>query len=77
MNEELKVLQNIEKKIDKIAKRPLWRFFLQGILTGLGTVLGATIVLAIAIAFLRNFITVPLIGQWVSDIINVVDVRNK
>lgn len=75
--EVLKTLKSIDKKLDNLNHPPLWRYFLQGLLTGLGTIIGATVLLAISIAILRNFITVPVVGEWISDIIEVVQNRGN
>ena len=72
-NEILRTLKSIERKIEEIRNPPLWRSLVKGMLTGLGTVLGATLLLAILIALLRPFIDAPVIGQWINDVLQVVD----
>lgn len=73
--ETLTVLKSIDEKLDNLNHPTIWRSFFQGLLTGFGTVIGATILITIAITILQNFITVPLIGEWVSDIIEIVNSR--
>ncbi len=44
--------------------------FIRGVLSGLGSVVGATIVVAFLAYMLRNVSLVPLIGGWLAEIIN-------
>ena len=50
----------------------LWRLFAYrfaiGLFTGLGTVVGATVLVSVAIYWLQNIEWVPLIGDWAADI---------
>ncbi len=46
--------------------------FLSGMAWGLGTVIGATFVLAFLLFILSQLDTVPLIGDYISDILNYV-----
>lgn len=52
-----------------IRQQHAYRAFFNGIVYGLGTVIGATIVVAIALYALRNVQFVPLIGGWFAQII--------
>ncbi len=81
---ELKHQENLEqtvellkdiKKVLKTNKITSLESFRNGVLAGLGTVLGATLVLAILIAILQQLITVPLIGAYVKQIVEIV--QNK
>ena len=42
--------------------------FLGGVLSGLGSVMGATLVVAILVYFLRNVSLIPLIGSWFAQL---------
>ena len=42
--------------------------FVRGILTGLGSVIGATLVVGLIAFLLRNINIVPIVGDWLSDI---------
>lgn len=53
-----------------------WVAFRNGILAGLGTVIGATLVLAIAVGILSRFVDAPLIGGYVKQIVDVVERKN-
>ena len=44
--------------------------FFRGIFFGLGSILGGTLVLAIAIWVLTWFVNFPLIGEWIEKIIS-------
>ena len=46
--------------------------FLSGMAWGLGTVIGATFVLAFLLFILSQLDTAPLIGDYISDILNYV-----
>ena len=48
--------------------RMLWLFFLKGIAFGLGSVLGASIVVSIVISLLGQIEFIPIIGEWAKDI---------
>jgi hypothetical protein len=50
----------------------LWFHLLKGIAFGLGSVLGATVVLSALVYVLAQFEFIPYIGEWVSAIIDVV-----
>ncbi len=49
--------------------RMLWFHFLRGIAFGLGSVLGATIVVSILITLLSQIEFIPIIGEWTQLII--------
>lgn len=46
----------------------LWFQFLKGLAFGLGSVLGATIVVSLLISFLAQIEFVPIIGEWAKEI---------
>lgn len=52
--------------------RLLWFHLLKGIALGLGSVLGATVVLSTLIYLLSQMEFIPIIGEWVGAIIDVV-----
>ncbi len=47
--------------------------FVNGIFNGIGFIIGSTIVIAVVVLFLRPFVTVPVIGDMINDIIEVVE----
>jgi hypothetical protein len=49
--------------------------FINGIFNGVGFVIGSTVVIALVALILRPFITVPVIGDMINDIIEVVESR--
>ncbi|MEP7103090.1 MAG: DUF5665 domain-containing protein [Candidatus Dojkabacteria bacterium] len=71
--ETVKILKSIDKRLKKFNSFNLPVAFVRGLFTGLGFVFGTTVLLAFTILVLRQFITVPVVGGWVSDIINVVE----
>ena len=48
---------------------------INGIFNGVGFVIGSTVVIALVALVLRPFITVPVIGDMINDIIEVVESR--
>lgn len=63
-------LERLNANITKLIRRQnLWRSLFAGILSGLGSVIGATIVVAFIAYLLRNVELVPLIGTWVGSIV--------
>lgn len=55
--------------------RLLWFHLLKGIAFSLGSVLGATVVLSSIVYILSQMEFIPVIGDWVSEIIKVVKSR--
>lgn len=64
--QEIKRLNHVINRLYK--QQSLWHSFLRGILSGLGSVLGATIIVALIAYLLRNINLVPIIGDWLSQI---------
>jgi hypothetical protein len=52
--------------------RLLWFQLLKGVAFGLGSVLGATVVLSALVYLLSQIEFIPFIGEWVSEILEVV-----
>ena len=46
----------------------LWHQFLRGLATGLGTVVGATILVSVFAYFLSQIDFIPIIGEWAAEI---------
>ncbi|HSX57929.1 MAG TPA: DUF5665 domain-containing protein [Candidatus Saccharimonadales bacterium] len=55
-----------------IQERPLVRGFISGIVVGVGSAIGATFVFGFLIFFLGHLDTVPIVGKYISEIINYV-----
>jgi hypothetical protein len=71
---EVEILKEISLKLDGIKKHPpLWRYLVQGMLVGLGSVIGATVIIAIIVALLKTFVSVPVIGEIITQIIALLD----
>lgn len=49
-------------------RQQITRAFVRGIFTGLGTIIGATVVLSLIIWILTQLIGVPVIGQYFEDL---------
>lgn len=78
INHELNKLNNhkLIKTYNSIP-RFLWFSLLKGIALGLGSVLGATVVLSALLYVLSQMEFIPIIGDLVSKIIEVVEVPPK
>ncbi|RKQ83649.1 DUF5665 domain-containing protein [Brockia lithotrophica] len=55
-------------------RRVIWLNFLAGISRGLGITIGATIVFFVVVVLLRHFVTLPVIGKFIAQILDFVDV---
>lgn len=71
IEDEIQLLKEINKNIIRSKLTP-FDSFKNGILSGLGAVLGATVVLAILIGLLGQLVSVPVIGDFVKQIVDVV-----
>lgn len=54
--------------IQLVKQQSVTRSFVRGVATGLGSVVGATIVVAVLALILRNVQLIPVIGDWVAQI---------
>lgn len=63
-----KYLQILDNK-----RKFLWYNFLTGAAKGLGFVIGSTILLALFLWIASQLLSVPVIGEWVADLINYVE----
>ena len=58
-------------------KRMIWVNFISGVARGLGFTVGVTILGALAIYFLSKMIDMPLIGDFISELLDYVDATQK
>ena len=56
--------------------RMLWFMFLKGLAFGLGSVLGATIVVSLLISALAQVEFIPIIGEWAMQIMQEIETRH-
>jgi hypothetical protein len=73
--EMVQTLHSIDKRLKRLNALNLHYEFTRGLIHGLGLVIGSTLLIALTIVILRQFITVPVIGEWVVEIIEIVDRR--
>lgn len=64
-----KVLNHRFARINRTIWTALWAHFLHGLAFGLGSVLGATIVVYLLVMALSQLEFIPIIGEWASQII--------
>lgn len=73
INEQLDKLNNHKLIITyNSIPRLLWFHLLKGVALGLGSVLGATVVLSTLVYILSQMEFIPIIGEWVGAIIEIV-----
>ena len=53
--------------------RLLWHQFLRGLAFGLGSVVGATILVSVLVYVLSFVDFVPVLGEWAAEIIRIVE----
>ena len=53
-------------------RRLLWRSFLQGIASGLGRAMGATVILALLVWLLGRLQVVPVLGTWIARLLETI-----
>jgi hypothetical protein len=73
LSKEVRKLKNLE--FVHILKRPwkfLWMAFLKGLMVGFGSVLGASVLVAIFIYIIAQIQVVPFLGDFVQDIVEEV-----
>ena len=51
----------------------VWYSFLRGVAFGLGSVLGATIVVSVLVYFLSSVDFIPVIGEWAAEVVRIVE----
>ncbi|MFA7253350.1 MAG: DUF5665 domain-containing protein [Patescibacteria group bacterium] len=69
---------SVDRLTYQLEKRnsPWWNLFL-GIISGFGVFIGGVILVAVLIFILSKLNTVPVIGDYISKIVNVVDQRRN
>ena len=76
INNLTKNIRKLEsEKVFKIVSNPwrlMWFSFLKGLMVGFGSVLGATVIVAIFIYLLAQVEFIPVIGDWVQQILEQV-----
>ena len=54
------------------AMRIVWYSFLRGVAFGLGSVVGATILVSVLVYFLSSVDFIPVVGEWAAEIVRIV-----
>ena len=52
--------------------RLIWSQFLRGLAFGLGSVVGATILVSVLVYFLSWVDFIPVIGEWAAEVVRIV-----
>jgi hypothetical protein len=83
MSDELQktreTLERLEQHAFFRAHGSMWRMlgynFLRGLAFGLGSVLGATLLVYLVIQMLAQIEFIPIIGEWTAQLINQIETR--
>lgn len=84
----LEELKAIRQELEAIRRHPsLERYqsrvkmifygFVKGVMTGFGTVIGATIIVSLFIYFLSQVEFVPIIGEWLKRVIEEIELSRR
>ena len=60
-------------RIQNSPVRLLWYRFLSGLFTGLGTVIGATLLVSLVVYWLLGIDWIPVIGDWAAQIASQIE----
>ncbi|MFZ5966300.1 MAG: DUF5665 domain-containing protein [Bacillota bacterium] len=69
--ERAKIAEYVE--IMNNPRKLLYTNFIGGLARGLGTAIGLTVLAAILFYILRQTVNLPLIGQYIADLLNIID----
>jgi len=70
---EKDILIKIYQKIDQQNKLNLSTHLLRGVAKGLGITIGTSFIIAIVVFVLQQFVSIPVIGNFVLEIVNFVE----
>ena len=70
LTDELRQLNRRERLINRMGRQ-----LLIGVAFGLGSVLGATLVLSVLIYLLTNIEIIPIVGEWAARIVEEIEAR--
>jgi len=50
----------------------IWFNFMRGLAFGLGSVIGATVLVSVLVFLLREINFIPIIGEWATEILSII-----
>lgn len=69
----VRVMESVNVNLGKLVRRQsLFHAFVSGLFSGLGSVMGATVVVAFLLWILGRLQLVPVFGAWVASVVKVV-----
>lgn len=74
---ELDLLRNIDEKLNRQLNLGIGTHLVRGIVNGFGFALGTTVLLGLMVLILRQFVSIPLIGEFVRQVVEVVETRGN
>ena len=60
-------------RVENSLPRVLFRQILRGLALGLGTVIGASVLVSVLVFFLSRIDFIPIIGEWAGEIAEVIE----
>lgn len=77
-------IENLSRKMDNMRvaeyvemvsnpKKVIWMNFLAGLVRGLGTGIGFTILAAIILYLMRRWVNLPVIGQLIAELLYIIE----
>ncbi len=60
-------------RVENSLPRLLWRQLLKGLFLGLGTVMGASVLVSVVVYFLTRIDFIPIMGEWGKEIADVIE----
>ena len=57
--------------------RLIWFNFMRGLAFGLGSVLGATVLVSVLVYFLSQINFIPIIGDWATEVLSIISDQTK
>jgi hypothetical protein len=52
--------------------RLMWFNFMRGLAFGLGSVIGATVLVSVVVYFLSQINFIPIIGDWATEVLSII-----
>lgn len=57
--------------------RLIWFNFVRGLAFGLGSVIGATVLVSVLVYLLREINFIPLIGDWATQVLDIISTQTR
>lgn len=71
----IRILEELFNDFHRNKFQVYWINFVRGVFFGFGVLIGGTVVVALVIWILSHFVTIPLIGEYIRQIIEVIEAK--